>query len=312
MRVAHLPRYISSFETKSAQLEEQIDQAKQNITAIQKDNATLLATITTISAKHSLIEKIDNRLLDLQHRIEYGNKKEASTKRRPDTVINASMADNHSFDNFYKQFEDVFRGTEESIKERVTEHIDMFKALPTALKKLPVVDLGCGRGEFLSVLSNHKFNAIGVDMNVEMVERVKSLGFTAHADDARSYLRKQPAGSLAAVTGFHIVEHIPFESLMAIFSEAYRAVARGGFVLFETPNPKSLLVGANTFYLDPSHQRPIPPELLAFMLEYVGFTCETIPLHHILPPPTDASDTILELHETVFGFADYAVVGKKL
>lgn len=163
----------------------------------------------------------------------------------------------------------------------------------------------------MSVLTEHGFTAIGVDMNVEMVERAKSLGFKAYADDAESYLSKQNTNSLAGITGFHIVEHIPFESLMRIFTECYRTISREGIVLFETPNSRSLSVGANTFYLDPSHQRPIPPDLLAFMLEYVGFSTEIVPLHRIKPEITSGSETLKELHETVFGFADYAVVGRK-
>lgn len=112
-----------------------------------------------------------------------------------------------------------------------------------------------------------------------MVKRAQEAGLTAIQSDALSYLRTQGTSSLAAITGFHIVEHIPFDALMAIFEESYRTIAHEGFVLFETPNPHNLAVGACNFYMDPSHIHPIPPELLAFALKTVGFDTEIIPLH---------------------------------
>ena len=98
---------------------------------------------------------------------------------------------------------------------------------------------------------------------------------------------------------------------MDIFTECYRTLARGGFVLFETPNPRSLNVGANTFYTDPSHIRPVPSELLSFMLEYIGFKVKVVPLHRSVPELNSDSYGLNQVHETVFGYSDYAVVGKK-
>ena len=149
-------------------------------------------------------------------------------------------------------------------------------------------------------------------MNASMVERANKLGLKAVENDALTYLLDQKTSSVAAITGFHIVEHIPFEALLKIFEQCYRTISPKGFALFETPNSQALTVGASTFYLDPSHQRPIPPQLLSFMLESVGFECEIIPLHRVRPILKHSDKVIVDIHETLYGPGDYAVLAKKI
>jgi 2-polyprenyl-3-methyl-5-hydroxy-6-metoxy-1,4-benzoquinol methylase len=306
--LARLPKYISFFEGKNQVTESKLADLDLLVAKLIAENAAFRESQREALHKFSTIDTLDNKVSDMMYKLSSSTKVEK--KSREEKVVNATVSDNHAFDNFYKKFEDRFRGGEAVIKERVTEHIPLFEGLPASLRKKEIVDIGCGRGEFISVLTDAGFKAMGVDMNGEMVERAKKLGLRASVGDAQSYLGKQKTSSLAAITGFHIVEHIPFEALMEIFSECYRTVSRGGFVLFETPNPRSLMVGANTFYLDPSHQRPVPSELLAFMLEYAGFMTETIPLHR-LESELPKDDPLHDVHEAVFGYGDYAVVGRK-
>jgi 2-polyprenyl-3-methyl-5-hydroxy-6-metoxy-1,4-benzoquinol methylase len=306
--LARLPKYISFFEGKNQVTESKLADLDLLVAKLIAENAAFRESQREALHKFSTIDTLDNKVSDMMYKLSSSTKIEK--KSREEKVVNATVSDNHAFDNFYKKFEDRFRGGEAVIKERVTEHLPLFESLPASLKKKEIVDIGCGRGEFISVLTDAGFKAVGVDMNGEMVERAKKLGLRAEESDAQSYLGKKKSSSLAAITGFHIVEHIPFEILMDIFSECYRTVDRGGFVLFETPNPRSLMVGANTFYLDPSHQRPVPSELLAFMLEYTGFQTETIPLHR-LEDELPKDDHLHDVHEAVFGFGDYAVIGRK-
>ena len=223
-------------------------------------------------------------------------------------IVNNTVADNHTLDDFYKRFEDKFRGSENLILERLRDYDDLFTTIKNP--KLPIVDIGCGRGEFLGYAASHGLKAVGVDMNGAMVARAKELGYTAIENDAMSYLASQKTSSLAAIVGFHIVEHIPFESLMSIFQECYRTINPGGFVLFETPNPENLIVGACNFYYDPSHIRPLPPRLLAFMLETIGFKIEIKYLHESdqlnLYPERDR-----EVFRYFYGPMDYAVIAQK-
>lgn len=302
-----LPSYISFFEKKAAQHDAIIEGLSNEVAALKNQ---LQQTTTRLRA----YEKMDDRLIDLQHQIASGITAHDDKKGgAQQVVVNATVSDNHRFDQFYKAFEDTFRGSEELIRGRLLEHLPLFEGLPKNIRKKPTIDIGCGRGELLSVLSDNGFKVIGIDMNVAMVKRANDMGFEAYATDARSYLASLKSSSVAAITGFHIVEHIPFESLMDIFSECYRSVARGGFVLFETPNPETFSVGAHTFYLDPSHQRPVPPQLLQFMLEYAGFTCEIIRMHEIEEmPKSTTSEVVRKLHKSAYGPADYAVVGRKV
>lgn len=226
-------------------------------------------------------------------------------------VVNNTIADNHSLDHFYTQFEDRFRGGEADIKDRLVEYVPRFEALTEKNRKLPILDIGCGRGEFLSLMKDYGFRAIGVDMNQSMVERANSLGYNAIQDDAISYLAKRKPSSLSAITGFHIVEHIPFESLVDLFKQCYTCIAPGGFVLFETPNPNNVVVGASSFYMDPSHIKPLPPELLAFAIESAGFRTEIIHLHPTKEKIAHDDEQVKELLDIVYGPRDYAVIGYK-
>lgn len=306
--LARLPRYVSFFEGKNQVTESKLADLDILVAKLTAENAALRESQREATHKFSTIDTLDNKVSDLMYKL--STKTKVDKKSQPEKIVNATVSDNHAFDNFYKKFEDRFRGGETVIKERVTEHLPLFNNLPAELKKKEIVDIGCGRGEFISVLTEAGFKATGVDMNGEMVERAKKLGLQAVEGDAQSYLGKQKTSSLAAITGFHIVEHIPFEALMDIFSECYRTIGRGGFVLFETPNPRALMVGANTFYLDPSHQRPVPSELLSFMLEYAGFQTEVLPLHR-LEEELPEGDPLHDVHEAIFGYGDYAVIGRK-
>lgn len=306
-----LPKYIEFFEKQNRQQSENIATTHKSLEDLGNDLRTLKAEVKEVREDLSTLPSIDARLVNLQDRFAK-LKAPRSSSNEASTVVNNTVADNHEFDYFYKLFEDRFRGPEEVIKERVAEHIPLFTDLSKKLQKLPIVDIGCGRGEFLSVLKDNKLHGIGVDMNQSMVERAKKLGLEAEENDALTYLSDKKTGSFSAITGFHIVEHIPFEVLMKIFEESYRTVAPGGFVLFETPNPEALTVGANTFYLDPSHQRPLPPQLLAFMLESVGFKPEIIPLHRVKPALKNSNETLTEVYESLYGPGDYAVVARKI
>jgi SAM-dependent methyltransferase len=223
----------------------------------------------------------------------------------------ATFADDHTLDDFYLKFENKFRGTEDMIIERLQVYLPYFAERAAGLKKLPVLDIGSGRGEFLDMLTNAKIKVRGLDINSEMVKRSIKKGFDTVEGDALSYLAKQKRNSFSAVSGFHIVEHIPFPELMKIFNECFRVTANGGIVIFETPNPENLTVGSLNFNYDPSHLKPIPPQLLAFCLEYTGFTnIEILPLHPE-KVTNNPDENVQEALSRLFGPRDYAVIAKK-
>lgn len=239
----------------------------------------------------------------------------SSSPNKSQSASKEVLADNHLLDKFYVEFENNFRGTKEEIYERLEEYVPrMKKAVKNTGSKLPVLDIGCGRGEFIELMTKNEIRCIGLDLNEAMVKHIVDSGGEAVLQDAASYLREQKSNSLAAITGFHIVEHIPFDDLVEIFDECYRVLAPGGVILFETPNPENLGVGAHTFYMDPSHLHPIPPALLEFTVKQRGFPI--VEIHRLHPktipgklPKTDA--LIKDIVQQLYGPRDYAVIAQK-
>ena len=89
--------------------------------------------------------------------------------------------------------------------------------------------------------------------------------------DLIDFLRRSEAESISLITAFHVVEHLDFESLKVLIQESLRVLRPGGILVMETPNPENLVVGSSSFYLDPTHFRPLPPDLLAFIPKFLGF-----------------------------------------
>ncbi len=170
---------------------------------------------------------------------------------------------------FYRAFEDRYRGSRDVIKERLRAYLPFLR--PLAGARTAALDLGCGRGEWLELLGEHGFAARGIDLDDGMLAACIERGLDVQNMDALAALRAQPDGSLALVSAFHLVEHIPFDLVRQLIAEALRALQPGGLLIMETPNPENLVVGASDFYTDPSHERPIPPNLLAFAVEHGGF-----------------------------------------
>lgn len=155
--------------------------------------------------------------------------------------------------------------------QRLLVYLPFVKPLAALNPALPVLDIGCGRGEWLELLNDQGIAACGVDTDDGMLAACLERGLNVVSVDALAHLASLPSSSLLAVTGFHIAEHLPFDRLQSLFAQAFRALVPGGLLILETPNPENLLVGSANFYIDPSHQRPLPSQLLSFMAEHQGF-----------------------------------------
>ena len=173
--------------------------------------------------------------------------------------------DEHALDDLYLAFENKFRGTPAMIAARCERYLPVMAGTPAVESGGLVLDIGSGRGEWLGLLTKQGHQCRGVDLNVAMVAAAQGDGHDVVSGDAIAYLREQPANSLGAITGFHIVEHLPFRVLIELLDQAHRVLMPGGAILFETPNPECLVVGACNFYYDPTHQNPLPPELMRFL-----------------------------------------------
>jgi O-antigen chain-terminating methyltransferase len=176
-------------------------------------------------------------------------------------------------DSFYLALEDRFRGPRESIKSRFKVYLPFIEPLEKVYEKSDVkgIDLGCGRGEWLELLGENGFFIYGVDLSEDVLQTCRQCNLNVTQADALEYLTSQQDESFILVTGFHIAEHLPFEKLRKLISESLRVLKPGGLLILESPNPENIVVGTANFYFDPTHQKPLPPLLLSFVVEYAGF-----------------------------------------
>jgi O-antigen chain-terminating methyltransferase len=213
-------------------------------------------------------------------------------------------------DNFYRAFEEKYRGSRDVIRSRLRQYLSFIDPLKQLEAHARAVDLGCGRGEWLELLQEAGFDAHGVDLDEGMVRACREIGLQVTKGDAVDYLRDLPDESQVIVSGFHIAEHLPFANLRGLVQAALRVLKPAGLLILETPNPENIRVGTNTFYLDPTHQRPLPPELLSFLPQYYGFArVKVIRLQE--SPELIQADTVT-LRDVVNGVSpDYAVIAQK-
>jgi O-antigen chain-terminating methyltransferase len=222
-------------------------------------------------------------------------------------------APDHSLDNFYLSFENRFRGKRSEIKSRLEVYLPILRDACAGGAERPVLDLGCGRGEWLELLKEAGMHAAGVDLNTAMVAQCQQRELSATESDALEYLRKIPNESFGAVTGFHIIEHLPLEVLINLIAEARRVLKAGGLAIFESPNCKNLIVGACNFNVDPTHRNPVFPETARFILETQGFA--DVRLEYLTPaegsPFNGTDETSAALRELLYGAQDFAVIGRR-
>jgi O-antigen chain-terminating methyltransferase len=225
----------------------------------------------------------------------------------------------------YVRFEDRHRGTREEIRDRQRGYLDLFAGAA------PVLDVGCGRGEFLDLCREAGIAARGVDLDPGMVARCREAGLAVEQADALAALEAAPDGSLGGVFCAQVIEHLVPETLIALVRLAYAKLRPGGILLCETPNPACLTVFSGAFYVDLTHVKPIHPEAARFLLEAAGF--HAVELRYVNPVPADGKLVPLEplwymrryeeaflgqinanlerLNQLLWGAQDYAVIGRR-
>jgi SAM-dependent methyltransferase len=170
----------------------------------------------------------------------------------------------------YRSFEDTFRGSEEFIRDRQRVFLKLLG------DHAPVLDFGCGRGEFLDLLAENDIPYLGVDSDAGMVRRCHEKGYTEVVhDDGLEYLETLQDGSLGAIFSAQVIEHLPYEALLRLFRLAHRKLSADGVFIAETVNPHST-PALKTFWVDPTHQHPIFPEVALSLARASGFSAAFI------------------------------------
>lgn len=176
-------------------------------------------------------------------------------------------------EEFYHAFEEKFRGSEDLIRERQRVYVPIIKQYISDWTKAKFIDVGSGRGEWLDILrENGAKNYVGIDLNAQQNALCEARGHHVLQMDCLAYLASQPDNSVDMVSGFQIIEHLAMSDLMELLQQSYRVLKPGGMILFETQNPRNLIVGADTFYIDPSHKRPLDPRMIAFIVKWCGYS----------------------------------------
>jgi SAM-dependent methyltransferase len=178
----------------------------------------------------------------------------------------ASAAVRAAEDAHYVAFENRFRGEREDLRERLAGYVDLFAGLS------PVVDLGCGRGEFLELLRERGLAGRGVELNARAAAAARERGLDVVESDLVEFLRGQPAGSLGGVFAAQVVEHLAPAVLQEMLREAHRALRPGGALVLETVNPRSVTGFLEVYLRDLTHRTALHPDTLGFLAAAQGFT----------------------------------------
>ena len=214
----------------------------------------------------------------------------------------------------YFDFENHFRGSIESIKKAQEVYLPYFRG------KKRVLDIGCGRGEFLALLKENDIPAKGVDIYEPYVDYCNSKGLKAVCGDGTAFLAG--VDHLDGIFVGQVVEHLKPEEIIRLCNTAYEKLSEGGCIIIETPNPTSLAIYTNAFYIDPSHIKPVHPLTMKYYLEKAGFrNIETLFTENSRPPHSipelalegaeEFNSAMKELSDILYGSQDYAVIAVK-
>ncbi len=214
-------------------------------------------------------------------------------------------------DKFYTEFEEKFRGTEQDIKKRLRFYIPLLKVYAEAYpsSKPTALDIGCGRGEMLSIYTELGFEAFGIDTNKVVLEQTRSKGFNVTYADALDFLKSQKPDTYDAISLIHVLEHLSFEYAFELHKEVLRVLKPGGAYIVEFPFAENLITGTIGFWLDPSHIKPINPDMVKFVWEYLGF--EKVDYFGVNAIQKPLEDMRIEDLRSLYVAPDVSIVGIK-
>ncbi len=243
-------------------IERHLAKLVSNVSEFQDAAKAHLASLTaSASAGERTLERLSRELYALPHTAEPMRVRAADGREYIGYDGNEGSS---APADLYPSFEDSFRGPEAFIKDRLRVYLDMVRDKP------PVVDIGCGRGEFLDLLAESGLRGVGIDVDPGMVERCRRRGHEVELADAADYLAARADGSIGCIFSAQVIEHLPFESLLALLRLSRSKLERNGLFIAETVNPHSIAAMKN-FWVDLTHQKPIFPEVAVTLCRLHAF-----------------------------------------
>jgi 2-polyprenyl-3-methyl-5-hydroxy-6-metoxy-1,4-benzoquinol methylase len=285
----------------------------QSLHSITENLNHLNYTVNSLVQLESDLHDQKRSLIQLERRV-YEAIKPERTKQIRNQIPEKVMG--NFLDTFYYRFTNEFRGHRQEIKEKQKAYIPYLDRAYFENNEKLILDLGCGRGEWLDLLHEEGFLGRGIDINGVFIEECRKNGHDVIEADVIEYLRELPEDSIGAITSFHLIEHLTFSHLIELIDETVRVLKPNGLAIFETPNPGNLQVGARDFYLDPTHRNPLPAPTVKFILESRGLS--KIEILRLNPDPVELDESIetveiiQRLTHLLYGPRDYAAIGYKV
>ena len=335
--VEHLNRNVAAHRDAHLALERALPALRAGFEGLATFESLLvqfLQTVTPLADTH--YREIDDAITqlrsvtDVAQRTAMIAKREVERRSAPSTTaLPASPAPPAAADQ-YVGFEDRFRGSEEAIRARLVDYVPYFAGQSN------VLDVGCGRGEFLALLREGGISAKGLDLNPEMIEVCRSRGLEATTADAHGYLQGLPDESLGGLIAVQVVEHLQPAYLTAMLGQAFDKLRPGARIVLETINPSCWVAFFESFIRDLTHVKPLHPDTLQYLLQANGFTNVEIVyrapiapegrLRKVAPRPEHfgdaAPDQLTELvssfnsnvdrlNDRMFSYQDFAAIATK-
>ena len=308
-------------------LEALLARERRNDTAVRAlaaQHEELRSALSVVQqAAHNLKREIEKvSVVNPKSQIPNPKSQESNPESRvPNPGLNSQFDDLDS--HKYVGFEDQFRGSPDDIRRRVEDYLPVFE------NASDVLDVGCGRGEFLELLRDRGVRAQGIDINPAMVEVCRGKGLQAETGDALAHLGGLPDGSLGGLFAAQVVEHLEPRYLMRLLDAAFDKLRPGAPIVLETINPACWFAFFESYIRDLTHVRPVHPDTLKYLLVATGFQRVEIryqapypeadklqTLAHGRGAPTSLDDMIETLNANVekinrllFTYLDYAALG---
>lgn len=244
-----------------------------------------------------------------------GIQKEAIKLKNNTVSVDTESNDQYAIIDYF-DFENHFRGSQDIIKENQKQYLKYFS------KAGIIVDVGCGRGEFLQLLKEAGYKGIGVDVYQEYVDYCQMNKLNVTQGDGIQFLSELEEKVEGIFVG-QVVEHLSLEKLVELCNISYQKLKDGGCAIFETPNPTSLSIYTNAFYMDPSHVKPVHPLTLQYFLQNAGFDDTqilftesskvkiNIPKIDVGKESQEFNDAMDKIGQMLFGSQDYAIIARK-